>query len=236
MKRTFIKVRRGILEPKHRRKLGQAWFLYFYMLDQADWNDGVIHEWTDETAADELDMPVTTLRKQRRHLEDELYIQCQQQQYCLEITILNYQDPRAREQGDRQGDRQGDQIRPPLHILQNTRIPDSQITRECASATPVPDEIADFIAVTGHKPTKIQIPIIIAAMQAIDRKDRREYLLPFWTEWAGVRAYKPTSLAWLTEWARDGTIPPQRKGADGKVIEEDRYKYIKGKFSQVGDY
>ena len=38
MKNTWIKVKRGILrlEPKHIAKLGQAWYLYFYILDQTN--------------------------------------------------------------------------------------------------------------------------------------------------------------------------------------------------------
>ncbi len=93
-KKTWIKVKRGILEPKHRRKLGSAWFLYFYMLDRTNWEDGVIREWRDEAAADELDIPLSTLRNQRRHLEDELYIQTTQKQNCLTIAITNWTNPR----------------------------------------------------------------------------------------------------------------------------------------------
>ena len=93
-KKTWIKIKRGILEPKHRRKLGAAWFLYFYMLDKTNWDDGVIYDWKDDAASQELEIPLATLRDHRRKLEDELYIQTTQKQYCLEIAIINWTNPR----------------------------------------------------------------------------------------------------------------------------------------------
>jgi len=50
-KRTFIKVRSGLLEPKHRRKMGSAVWLYLYILDRVNWDDGILHEWIDESVA-----------------------------------------------------------------------------------------------------------------------------------------------------------------------------------------
>ena len=138
-KKTWIKVKRGILEPKHRRKLGSSWFLYFYMLDKTNLEDGTIHEWRDEAAAEELDIPLITLRGQRRKLEDEQYIQTTQKQYCLEIRVNNWTNPREysgkvynevkqtfqgdenlthkNEQGDNQGDSHGNQNLTPLHRI-----------------------------------------------------------------------------------------------------------------------
>ena len=138
-KKTWIKVKRGILAPKHRRKLGSAWFLYFYMLDKTNWEDGTIHEWRDEAAADEMDIPLVTLRGHRRKLEDEKYIQTIQKQYCLEIKVNNWTNPREysgrvynevqqtfegdknltpqNEQGVKQGDTQGNQNLTPLHRI-----------------------------------------------------------------------------------------------------------------------
>ena len=94
MKRTWIKIKRGILEPKHRRQLGAAWFLYFYMLDITDWKDGVIYDWKDGDVAADLEIPVTTLRDHRRKLEDSLYIRTKIKQYGLEITVNNWTNPR----------------------------------------------------------------------------------------------------------------------------------------------
>lgn len=94
MKKTWIKIKRGILEPKHRSMLGSAWFLYFYMLDKTNWDDGIIREWTDASAAEELEMPIRTLRDQRISLQDNGYISCLQKRRYQEIAIHNWTNPR----------------------------------------------------------------------------------------------------------------------------------------------
>ena len=90
----WIKVRSGILEPKHRKAIGACWHLYLYMLDKAEWEDGTIYGWTDKKASDELEMPIVTLRMQRRHLEDELYIKTVQEWNGLKISINKFANPK----------------------------------------------------------------------------------------------------------------------------------------------
>jgi hypothetical protein len=144
MKKTWIKIKRGILEPKHRRKLGAAWFLFFYMLDKTNWEDGIIYDWKDEAAADELEIPLSTLRDHRRKLENNLYIATTQKQYTLEIAVKNWTNPREYDgtvynskQGDKkttpqndedytQGDTQGNEKLTPLHHIH--RITQSHIS------------------------------------------------------------------------------------------------------------
>ena len=93
-KKTWIKVKRGLLEPKHIEALGTAWYLYLFILDSADWETGTIPEWKDRYAADELLKPLTMIREHRKKLVDEEYITCDQNQYSQKITILNWTDPR----------------------------------------------------------------------------------------------------------------------------------------------
>ena len=93
-KKTWIKIKRGILEPKHIEKLGQAWYLYFYILDQADWGTGTIKEWKDEFAAIDLEKPIGLIREHRKHLAAEKYIICEKNQHSQTITIHNWTDPR----------------------------------------------------------------------------------------------------------------------------------------------
>jgi len=139
-KKTWIKVKRGILEPKHRRQLGAAWYLYFYMLDLTNWEDGVIYDWKDADVAADLDIPVSTLRDHRRKLEDELYIKTLIKQYGLEITINNWTNPReysgdvynqvdenpspqkyeVNTQVDTQVNTQVDEKLTPLHLIHST--------------------------------------------------------------------------------------------------------------------
>lgn len=94
MKKTWIKVKRGILEPKHIEALGQAWYLYFYILDQADWETGTIPEWKDKFAADELGKQISIIREHRKLLIKNGYIQAIKNQYSLTIIINNWTNPR----------------------------------------------------------------------------------------------------------------------------------------------
>ena len=66
MKKTWIKIKRGFLQPEHRDAIGIRVWLYMFMVDQADWDTGVIYDWKDQNAADELGMPIGTLRQQRQ--------------------------------------------------------------------------------------------------------------------------------------------------------------------------
>lgn len=94
MKKTWIKVKRGLLEPKHIIKLGQAWYLYFYILDNADWETGKIFEWKDKYAADELRKPLCLIREHRKLLIQEEYISATLNKRSQTITINNWTDPR----------------------------------------------------------------------------------------------------------------------------------------------
>ena len=94
MKKTWIKVKRGLLETKHRHGLGIRIWLYLYMLDQTDWDTGKVLEWRDGDAASELNMSVATIRKQRRQLDGAGYITCSQGYRKQVIVIHNYTNPR----------------------------------------------------------------------------------------------------------------------------------------------
>jgi hypothetical protein len=94
MKKTWIKIKRGILEPKHIDQLGQAWYLYFYILDQADWETGTVKNWKDSFAADDLGKPIGLIREHRKKLFDEKYIKFIKGQHNQTIIINNWTDPR----------------------------------------------------------------------------------------------------------------------------------------------
>ena len=93
-RKTWIKVKRGILEPRHINKLGVAWYLYFYILDNADWETGKIFEWKDKFAADELGKPLGMIREHRKLLVTEKYITTTQNRLSQTITIMNWTNPR----------------------------------------------------------------------------------------------------------------------------------------------
>ena len=94
MKKTWIKIKRGLLELKHRDKLGIRIWLYVYILDHADWDTGQILEWRDGDAADDLQMPKRTLQQQRQQLMEDGYITCKQKGNKQIITIHNWTNPR----------------------------------------------------------------------------------------------------------------------------------------------
>jgi hypothetical protein len=94
MKKTWIKIRRGLLTPEHRNKLGIRIWLYLYMIDRTNWETGKIFEWRDKPEADDLEMPWRTLQQQRQQLENDGYIACKQVQQSQEITINNWINPR----------------------------------------------------------------------------------------------------------------------------------------------
>ena len=96
-KKTFIKLRRGILDAKHIDALGAAWYLFIYILDQADWDSGKIIGWKDQYAADELGVSISQIRYHRQHLEKKEYIICDKRQYDQIITINKWKDPRENE-------------------------------------------------------------------------------------------------------------------------------------------
>jgi len=95
MKKQWISVPCGLSrDPKHRQAMGESVWLFLHMLDRADWESGKVMEWKDEAEADEMGMPVRTLREHRRKLEELDYISCAQKQYGQEITIHNWTSPR----------------------------------------------------------------------------------------------------------------------------------------------
>ena len=93
-KKTWIKLKRGILEPKHRERIGIRLWLYLHILDRANWEEGAVLEWRDEAEAGELEMDLDTLRVQRRQLEADGYIRCKRRGHHQRVTILKWVNPR----------------------------------------------------------------------------------------------------------------------------------------------
>ena len=109
---------------------------------------------------------------------------------------------------------------------------EKEIDKSGASAAPLQDEMIDYVAITGHKPRRNQVDAVITAMQAITRKDRRDYLQQFWAEWSS-RGYNPYGLAWLTEWAHTGI--PARKNARAEPDLTDNTRFLRGQYADVGE-
>ena len=93
-RRTWITVKRGILEPKHRFALGELIWLFMYILDITNWEAGTIEEWSDKGVAEDMDMPLPTLIDQRRKLQEKGYITCERKQHGIRVIVHNWTNPR----------------------------------------------------------------------------------------------------------------------------------------------
>ena len=95
-KKTFIKVRRGILEAKHIQALGVRFAYYLLLLDWANWETGSVIDYRDQDAADQTGYSKRTIREWRTQLEKDGYIQCLQGQHNQEIIINKWKNPRGK--------------------------------------------------------------------------------------------------------------------------------------------
>jgi hypothetical protein len=93
-KKTYIVLKRGILDKRHIFRINTAIWLYLYMLDIVGWDEGIIYEWKDKDAAEELGFSISTIRNQRRNLDELDYISCLQHPRGLQIKIKNWTNPR----------------------------------------------------------------------------------------------------------------------------------------------
>ena len=81
-----------------------------------------------------------------------------------------------------------------------------------------------FQQVCGRIPGVKEYEVVIETMHHFRKhkgEQAVEYLRPFWLAWSSRRRrsdgklYDPGSLTWLTEWALNGTVPPESGGSDG---------------------
>lgn len=95
-KKRWIFVKRGLSQdPKHREAMGGRVWVYLHMVDRADWETGVVHGWRDKDEADDMGMPLRTLRTQRQELAALGYITCRKRKHAQDIVIHNWVNPRT---------------------------------------------------------------------------------------------------------------------------------------------
>lgn len=93
-RKTWIKLKRGLLDPKHRDRIGIRIWLYLYILDRANWDEGAVLTWRDRDVADDLEMPIDTVRQQRRQLEAAGYLQSEHKRDHLRLLVCKWVNPR----------------------------------------------------------------------------------------------------------------------------------------------
>jgi hypothetical protein len=173
MKKTFIKVNSGLIDPEHTNRMGSCIWLYLYMLYLADWRTGTVHAWTDQSASDELGMPKPTVRYQRNHLEQEGYIICKKGQHSISIEITKWVHPKngasippqsdnelspQNAQSDNQSDNQSDKSIAGLPSTSDYRLQKEKdtLTKMMDHIDEYPPElqgvVQDICEVWGHRP------------------------------------------------------------------------------------
>jgi len=245
MKKQWISVKCGLSrDPKHRQAMGESIWLFLHILDIASWDDGIAHDWKDEAAAEDMGMPVRTLREHRRKLDELGYISCLQKQYTQDIVIKNWTNPReyngqvynekqgsseTSPEGYTQGYTQGNRkdVTPTLDS-NNQRI--NSATQEKQKKQPkektaVHPNIKLFREVVSRYPAKVNYDDVIASVARLSERLGREVvkddLLPFYKRWCGL-GYNPFSLSWM-EWAEAGSYADKGykpKGDIGRSTSE----------------
>ena len=239
MKKLWISVKRGFIrEPKHRLAVGECIWLFEYMLDIANWDTGIISDWTDESAAEDMEMPIRTLREQRRKLADGGYISSKQKLHGQDITIHNWTNPRDYS-GEKLNEKHGGSEASPSKTAhgdthgythgssQDVTPTSSSKTKESLKASaktpkpPTPDEVCIFRETTERFPQKINYPDVVMFISDVSKRLGRpcvpDDLRPFYAAWCG-RDYRKNNINWLS-WAVTGIIPPQTGKQFGKPSE-----------------
>jgi len=211
-RKTFIKVRIGILEPKHIFQIGEAIWLYLYILNRADWKTGKIFDWRDADVAQDLGIYVQSVRNQRKKLALYDYIAVSQKKHRQELTVLKWQDPNPKggqsnddnygdnelspsapnddNYGDSNDDNYGDSGLSPLHIVKNTDNRVKTIYSE-SQISPIQKLIE---SITGVMPTN---QADLNAIQEIEKLNPTEQDIRAGFEWLksqGVKLRRYTSL------------------------------------------
>ncbi len=75
--------------------MGECIWLYLSILDQANWETGIVALWRDEEQAEAMRLPLRTLRRQRAKLAKLGYLQVKKRRHHLEIAVTKWTDPRT---------------------------------------------------------------------------------------------------------------------------------------------
>ena len=92
--KSFINRKRGILAASHYAQMGITVWLYLFILDHTDWEEGVYRGYADRDAAEALAMSARTARSWRVKLEEGAYIVCRQSRHSQTIYVHNWSNPK----------------------------------------------------------------------------------------------------------------------------------------------
>jgi len=93
--KTWIKVHTGLTnDPKHREAIGVRIWLFMALIDRADYESGMVWNYTDGAMAEYLDMNPRTVAEWRRDLSETGYIKSYPGDQCQHIMIMRWRNPR----------------------------------------------------------------------------------------------------------------------------------------------
>jgi hypothetical protein len=86
----FSQIRSGLWAGEHRRRMGEAIWLYGWLQSRVDRQTGVVGRYTHGEAATELEAPERSVRRWLGTLKAERYVEVEQHRYELTVRITNY--------------------------------------------------------------------------------------------------------------------------------------------------
>ena len=93
--RSWIKVHSGLSDdPQHRERMGVRVWFFMWLAKHADWDTGVVYDYTDKWAGDEMQMSERTVERQRQELSGMGYIIGHRDYQCQHIRIMRWRNPR----------------------------------------------------------------------------------------------------------------------------------------------
>jgi len=93
--RTWIKIHSGLTnDPTHRERMGIRVWLFMWLVDHAEWDTGVVYNYTDKWAGEEMQVSSRTIERQRQDLEGQDYIFCHAGFQCQHIRIMRWRNPK----------------------------------------------------------------------------------------------------------------------------------------------
>ena len=93
--KQWIKIHTGLTnDPQHRAAMGNRVWLFMWLVDHADWASGIVEEYTDAWASQEMQLSQRTVEGQRQQLERDGYLICHPGFQCQHIRIMRWRNPK----------------------------------------------------------------------------------------------------------------------------------------------
>jgi hypothetical protein len=220
--KTHLKIKCGLLSPKHCQAIGSAVWLFMYILDRADWEDGTLRGYTDADAAEDLGSPRLTIKKWRARLARHNYIASRQGLHSQTLYVNKWTNPRQK-----WGAELPDEARCRVQDVPFDGAQDS--ARDSGVQTASPEIYIDaemqrqFEKITGMltfpSRSREQDLTRLRAIAKANHGDAVRYCARFFQEWMR-RGYAKSNTAWL-DWAVAGDIPTQRTRRTSRRKEQE---------------